>query len=242
MHPGDARDRAPRRPCPAQSARPQAVEGLHGPFRRALRSGAPAEPRRQEVHRYVFQTSRYADFAEQVYSYRLAGESEPGGEPVEGEAVFEIDRPFDSAAITAARSVLDGTAGDDLAQRLADRFDRLLAGALELGELHPPETTEFNLIRRGARVLGLLVRSPESFNDPKMPAVELDRTVRLAAAGVPDCQAVYSKDSSQVFLTDRAGSLELPAGTYRFTFEHRLFNGEAYEPAGRVDDIEIEVA
>ena len=218
------------KPSKAYTARFDAVYGK-----------ASSTPRRTAVHQYVFQTSRYADFAEQIHSYRLVGPDETGAATVAGEAVFEIDQPWSSAAVTAARSVLDGTADDSLVQGFADRFDRLLTGALGLGELHPPETMELNVVRDGARILGVLVRSPEPLNDPKLPAAERDRTVRLEVGGDARFQAVFSKDLAQVFLTDDAASFDLPAGIYRFAFEFLLFNGEAYEPVDRVDDVEIEI-
>jgi hypothetical protein len=197
---------------------------------------------RQEVHRYVFQTSRYADFAEQVYSYRLVGRHEPGEAVVQAEAIYEIDRSFEEAAIDAARNVLAGTADDVLVQRFADPFDRLLTGALGIGELQPPETTELNVLRHKEQILGLLVRSPEPFNDPKLPPDELKETVTLTVDGGGEFQAIFARDGSQVFLTDGSGQLRLPTGSYRLAFEYRQFDGERYAPVRRIDDVVFEVA
>jgi hypothetical protein len=187
----------------------------------------------RELLRYCFQTSRYADLAVQVDSYKL--KVDPTDGTVLKAAVFEAGRAFAAAEIALAASVLDDTmpAGDPLRQTFADPFNRLIEGALKLEALHPPTGTEFNIVRDTAsgRVLGLLVKSPEPWNDPKIPVSDLAGSIRLSVDGGDTAlyKAVHSKDLSQAFLTNADNSMTLPSGaTLDLTFDSRQWNGSAY--------------
>jgi len=93
-------------------------------------------------------------------------------------------------------------------------------------------TTEFNLLRLkgSSRVLGILVRNPEPFNDPKMPAAELATTVRLSIDNGPTAayRGLHGKDAARVFVTNANHTLNVPPGMHGFTFDYRRWNGSAY--------------
>jgi threonine dehydrogenase-like Zn-dependent dehydrogenase len=178
----------------------------------------------------VFQTSRYPTFAAQIDSWIL---EEEGGAVLRG-AVYDIEVDLDAAKLAAATAVVTdpSTSSDDLKQRFADPFDRLIDGIFEIGALPPAVTTEFNVIRlRGeARVLGILVRNPEPFNDPKIPAAELEQTVTLAIESGSEAahRGLHAKDAARVFVTNTDGSMDVPAGAHHFTFQYRRWNGTAH--------------
>ncbi len=187
----------------------------------------------REELRYGFQTSRYANLAEQVNSYKLKVDPDDG--TVLKAALFEAGKAFAAADIAVATSVLDDTmpAGDPLRQAFADPFNRLIDGTLKLEAIHPPTGTEFNIIRDTAsgRVLGIVVKNPEPFNDPKIPAVDVADTIRLSVnlgdSALYKC--LYSKDLSQAFVTNSDNSMSLPAGgSLDFTFDYKQWDGSKY--------------
>jgi hypothetical protein len=199
-------------------------------FSNLFRRESATAASKHEVHRYVFQTSRYRSFAAQIDSWIL---EENAGVVIRG-AVYDVEVDADAGVLADAAAVLTdpATSSDALKQRFADPFDRLVDGILQLGALEPAATTEFNVIRlRGTpRVLGILIRNPEPFNDPKMPPADLGETVTLSVGGGSTSlfQALHAKDAARVFVSDTGGGMNVPAGTHRFTFQYRRWNGTAW--------------
>ena len=190
----------------------------------------------EEVHRYNFQTSRYADFAEQVNSYRLK----------DANGAFSRDAVYDDVVVTLdpARSaqlavLLGGGAptGDPLERDYADPFDRLMDGVLHLGPLDPPVNTDFTIVRDGAndQVIGILVRSPEPFNDPGIPAADVATTIVLSQPGAPVAAftTLHAKDRSRAFVG--AVDLDLALNDLTFRFTYLEYDGVAYVPASVVE-------
>lgn len=188
-----------------------------------------------EVHRFNFQTSRYDDFAGQVNSYRLH----------DRDGAYLKDAVFDDLAVTldptrvARISALLADAyppDDPLVQEYADPFDRLVDGILNLGPLDPPAGTDFNLVRSrdDGRVIGILVRNPEPFNDPRVPAAGLASTIVLSQPGAaPDAfTTLHSRDRSRAFVADVAMDLQLH--DLEFAFTYLEYDGAAYVPASAV--------
>ncbi|MBS1914162.1 MAG: hypothetical protein JST22_19395 [Bacteroidetes bacterium] len=195
-----------------------------------------------EIHKYVFQTSRYADFKEHIGSYVLDKDTSR-------QAVYMLGNAVTSGAVPVALDLLNGvnnTAQDDLKKKYQHIFDRLIDGALRVRRydaqntsmvLDPAETVEANIVMQGSQRVGLLVRSPEPFNDPKIPEANL-----LAAVAVrmePDAspgtelatfRMVLSKDRSQIFITN--DTMTLPAATVRITFSYLEFDGSSYVSQG----------
>ncbi|MFM1998536.1 MAG: hypothetical protein RL204_483 [Bacteroidota bacterium] len=181
-----------------------------------------------EVHRHPFQTSRYADFEEQIQSYVLSDEINN-----ERYAVFNIDVALTTGQLTAVQAVIGGTeaSSDPLLIQFADPLDRILNGILELPQLDPAQTTEFNIIRNtnsNNAIVAILVRNPEPFNDPKLPVSELASTLTLSvnAGSTSGYLNVFSKDRSKIYLTRSSSSINTGSG--EFTFQYKLYNGTAY--------------
>jgi hypothetical protein len=216
-------------------------------YRGATSGAAYSVDDTREVLRYCFQTSRYRSFSEQVNSYKL---KEVSGTVVKA-AVFNVEKAFAGNEIPKAQLIVGNTLplDDQLHQDFGDRFNRLLEGALKLEAIDPPQTTEFNIIRQSGsnRILGVLVKNPEPFNDPKMisgkaqpnagaplPTPDLNaltNTVELSVNGQPVnlCKAIYSKDASQVFITNTNNAMNLATGNYTFTFRSKTFDGQYYQ-------------
>ncbi len=107
-----------------------------------------------------------------------------------------------------------------------DPLDRIVFGLLAQTALAAPICTEFNFVKNGntLTLIGLWVRSPEAFNDPKMPPSELKSTVRLLANGAEMAtDKLFSRDGSQVFLTPSNG-VALPSNALKVEFKYKLWN------------------
>lgn len=195
-------------------------------YQRDVENGTPTTVR--EVHRYPFRTSRYGTFKEQVLSYQLlVDETDPL--IVLKEAVFDLSKPISDPDITIAQGILGGS--NDLILDYADLFERILQGALKLGTLQPAVTNEFNKVyTESNRLLGIWIRCPEPFNDPKLPESELETTIRLSVDGDGEAnyKALFSKDKREVFVTNTDDSMEMSSGDYLFTFDYKEWNGNAY--------------
>lgn len=144
---------------------------------------------KQIVHTYPFQTSRYPNFEEQIRSYIFKTDREGN---VIKSAVYKLwansvdvpsttigAPPVPTIDLVSAQKVITNniTAIDPaLLQQYANQFDRLINGVFHINynELQAPVTTEFNIIRSNInnKILGILIRNPEPFNDPKLPKAD----------------------------------------------------------------------
>ncbi len=201
------------------------------------------------VHSYVFQTSRYRNFEEQVNSYILKQD----GPTIVREAVYnlKINAGFDiGLAERAIRNTLTELE-DKLKQQYADPFERVIYGVLgmDINQLQTARTTEFNLVMAGEKLAGILIRNPEPFNNPKIPKANqelipsdpLEAAKETLTAGFytgitwADCYVIHSKDHSQMFVTARDFSFDMPLDkVVEFTFAYKEFTGLAYEDVSTV--------
>lgn len=193
-----------------------------------------------QVHEYVFQTSRYAHFREQVKSYVLEEEVDEQGNVVkQHQAVFDLSLSLGteqeaSEAINTAYALTnqDATAGaDHLATQYPHLFDRALVGVLGIQPMDSPETTEFNVIKNAdtGEVIALLIRNPEPFNIPKIPVEEVNDTIEVMLnTGAKDEHYVvlHSKDYSQALVMHN--SKKITAHSLNFKFRYKTWNGSAY--------------
>ncbi len=183
----------------------------------------------KEVHSFVFQTSRYFDFQEQVNSYLLTddnGNTKP--------AVFEIDLELDAAAIDTAYDLVSAVpnAAPTLATQYLHYFDRAVEGVLGFVPLDPALSTEFNILRRESNneVIAVLIRNPEPYNDPKIPLLAIKETIGVIAGNGnldTDYKVLFSKDYAQVLIMHV--SKEITASMLDFRFEQLRWTGSAYE-------------
>lgn len=187
-----------------------------------------------EVHRYNFQTSRYADFPEQVNSYKL---KDRNGVYVKDAVYDDITVTLDSTRTAQLVALLSNSypAGDPLEQEYADPFDRLQDGILQTGPIDPPVGTDFNIVRDSlGNVLGILLRNPEPFNDPKIPPADISTTITLSQNGGPvnAFTVIHSKDRSKAFIGN--ATLNMTLADLQFTFRYLEYNGATYNTASTV--------
>ncbi|MEM6269568.1 MAG: hypothetical protein AAF998_09030 [Bacteroidota bacterium] len=174
----------------------------------------------EEVHRYVFQTSRYPDFTAQVNSFLLQ-DSEGNTK----EAIFQETFDLSTAEVDLAYDILTGNltaANLALAPAYAQPFDRIIEGAWKLIPLDAPVSTEFNVIRQNStgNVIAIWIRNPEPFNDPKIPTTDLDRSLKVMTSGSPDnnYDVLFSKDGSQVIVMNTAKNITATSLIFRFIY------------------------
>ena len=184
--------------------------------------------RENTVHEYVFQTSRYATFQEQVESYKLVDD-----DGNEAQATFGVELGLTGQQVTNARAIVRQTMADTdpLVATFADRLDRLLYGALQMSALPAATGTEFNLLARAGTgaLIGVLVRSPEPFNSPQLPDSVIAQTIaalnrRADGSGIdPDYVVLFARDLASAFVTNDA--MSIPAGTLELTFAYYRYDG-----------------
>ena len=181
----------------------------------------------QEVHHFVFQTSRYPDFAAQVNSYRLYD-----GQGNTRDAVFRVGAELTTVDINLMYDIVAGNASAAnaaLAGTWADPFDRIIEGVLKLAPLDAAVSTEFNVVRDTAtdRAVAMWVRSREPFNDTKLPDDVLPRTLRVMRGTTPDqrYKVLFSKDRAQAVVMN---SHRLLPATMKFRFAYVEWDGSDY--------------
>jgi hypothetical protein len=195
-------------------------------------NGSLEDTESREVHQYVFQTSRYKNFEEQVNSYWLRELDDEGAVVEERQAVFSFPLALSSAEVDAAYNIVAGTPDNDLPLELQfyDLFDRAVAGVLGFDPVDPPANTEFNLLKNTSdsqKVVGLLIRNPEPFNIPKIPLEEIQGTVKVLNDPGENYKVLYSKDYSQALIMHT--SKEITAATLDIQFQYKVWNGSEYE-------------
>jgi hypothetical protein len=171
----------------------------------------------REVHKFVFKTSRYKDFKEQIESYFLEREFE--GNLVQRDAVFNLEKPFTQAEIDASyttiwnwnnitnQQALTGFTPEIIETLTNDYqhpFDRVFEGILGLKPLNEAVSTEVNVIKdtNTGSIIALIVRNPEPFNNPKFRQEVVNDTIQIITDGnVNDSYLVlFSKDNSQAII------------------------------------------
>jgi hypothetical protein len=191
----------------------------------------------QEVHKFVFQTSRYKNFTEQVNSYFLTDGQ--GEEQVDRDAIFEINTELTdiqlqlflkTAKQEAVDTLLTMDQRNDLMNNYSHPFDRIIEGILKLTPVNQAISTEVNLIKNSVtgKVIAVLVRNPEPFNNPKMPIEEVLDTIHILRNGQVDADfvTVHSKDYSQVLLVSQNQDVYLP---FDMQFKYKVWDGSKYE-------------
>lgn len=170
----------------------------------------------EKVHEYVFQTSRYKNFEEQVTSFRLTD--------IEGnttEAIFTIDLPLTDAELNELTNIVTSSSTDE------QSFDKLIENTIGLNPLDPPVGTEFNLIRNSNTndVVAILIRNPEPFNNPKIP-IEIAKDMIRVNNGEEAYNVLYSKDYANVIITHSSNTIA--AQSLEFQFQYYAWNGKEY--------------
>jgi len=190
----------------------------------------------REVHKFVFKTSRYATFKEQVESYYLKQTIE--GNVVQGEAFFNIEMRFTQEAITAAYNTIVGQSitgfssevTSNLENNYQHPYDRIVEGILELPALDEAISTEVNVIRNleDSKVIALVVRNPEPFNNPRMPLEYVQDVLQIMSGITADAsyKILFSKDYSQAIIMH--SSKEITTNSLVIQFKYKIWNGSSY--------------
>ncbi len=174
----------------------------------------------REVHRYSFRTSQYANFTEQIKSYILA----EGTGVVLKSAIFDVEKVIGASELNDASGMISNPNNTIGLTEYADKIERILQGQFKLGTLQPAIGNEFNFVKNsdtGGKLLGIWIRCPEPFNDPKLPKPVMESTLTLTVNSGGSFTSIFSKDGREVFVTNTDGSLDMPSGDYQFTFHYK---------------------
>jgi len=191
-----------------------------------------------EVHKFSFVSSIFGSFAEQAGSFIL--DSTPGQEVY---AIYPINLSLTAAQITQNLiPLLDiQNAGDtSLMAQFGVQYDRIIYGGMLIKTFEPSKNTIINPIintdpaTSAVTILGIIVRNPEPFNDPKLPPLVLKDTIMptmtLADNSVKtgdDFKKIYAGDTSAVLITN--ANMQVSPGTLQLTFYYMRYNGIGYQ-------------
>jgi hypothetical protein len=180
----------------------------------------------REVHRFVFKTSRYADFMEQVFSFNM--KKEIRGEEAARNAIFKFEKEFSQDEVNAGYVTIynathifpDQLAMTGFTTQILDRlnndyqhpYDRVFEGILGLTPWDEAVSTEITSLKdlNTGNVIALVVRNPEPFNNPKFRQEVMADTIQVVDSnGVPDgsYHVLFSKDNSQAIIMNATKSL-----------------------------------
>lgn len=183
----------------------------------------------EKVHEFVFQTSRYQDFEEQVKSYSIKDENGEFGK----QAVYQIDISLSSDSVTKALDIVSnpGNQNEETLNNYQHLFDRVIEGVFEMPPLDPAVRTEFYKIfnLNSGNVIGILIKNPEPFNSPKTPLNEAKKMISLRKADGSEDTAykiLYSNDYSQAIIMHN--SAQIPSTNLDFKFQYLQWNGNHY--------------
>ncbi|MDF0720550.1 hypothetical protein P0M11_11130 [Kaistella sp. PBT33-4] len=185
----------------------------------------------QKIHEYVFKTSRYSDFAQQVNSYQLKEYDDNGNLLEVKSAVYDIVVDLTPLQISETYTTMEGMHLDGISNVFSNPFDRIVEGIWGLRPLDPPNFTEFIKLRnQDLDVIALIIRNPEPFNDPKTPVdinLQTIEITEVATDGNPGYKKLFSKDYSQVIIMNP--DKKITAQTLTFRFKYLLWNGSEYQ-------------
>jgi hypothetical protein len=217
----------------------------------------------KEVHKFVFQTSRYKDFNEQILSYFREYRDENNHLQTK-QSVYDVIMSTEQDKINAAYDIIRGISNplsEAIALQYQHPFDRIMQGLFGISPLEDATTTEINKIinvaGRDTKTVALLIRNPEPFNHPKIPLKKISRSTNLdtleVLPGMVEIVTVsrggvrintgflwiYSKDYSQAIVMNRAKWIQ--ESTLSFQFVYKVWNGIDYVTAktARIENTQI---
>lgn len=195
------------------------------------------------VHQYVFQTSRYRNFEDQVMSYYTYDEEDI----VTSEKTFAVEIKLDSAPLEAALTTVKGVPNElsiSIETQFQHPFDRVLEGLFGLPALDKAMTTEICKIvnANSNKIVALLIRNPEPFNHPRFPLEVVSRVVdeedNILQEGMievlmndlsdinPAYHVLYSKDYAQAIIMNDIK--QISGSTLNIQFIYKIWNGATY--------------
>lgn len=201
----------------------------------------------QKIHEFVFRTSRYKEFKEQVESYKLNEYNDKNDVIEQKDAIYEVKVDLKEQQLndlyTLASEGIENPNLKGLANTYSEVFDRAFEGIMGLEPLNPPTHTEFvKIVDTNNDVVALLIRNPEPFNDPKIPLKEIKDCFKvLNALGEhnKDFQLIYAKDYSQILVMHRSNKIK--DSKLALEFNYKSWNGNQYEVKSTVTINELKL-
>lgn len=201
----------------------------------------------QKVHEFVFKTSRYINFEEQVNSYKLKEYDDNNVLVGQRDAVYQINVNLTPQQLDDAYTLVSkGTENSylkGLVNTYAEVFDRAFEGVMGIKPLNPPTNTEFvKIVNNNQDVIALLVRNPEPFNDPKIPLSEMDECFQVLSGSGNVNQGfdvLYSKDYSQMLVMHKTKRIINKKISFRFRYKN--WDGAAYTEESTITTSEIQL-
>ncbi|WP_345987544.1 hypothetical protein AAEU33_11305 [Chryseobacterium sp. Chry.R1] len=188
----------------------------------------------QKIHEFVFRTSRYRDFKEQVESYKLKEYNDKNEVIGQKDAIYEIKADLKQQQLNdlyiLASEGIENPNLKGLANTYSEVFDRAFEGVMGLKPLNPPTNTEFvKIVNSNNDVVALLIRNPEPFNDPRIPLEEVKKCLVIPNAlgnHIEDFQLIYAKDYSQILVVHKSNKIK--DLKLKLQFKYKSWDGSAY--------------
>lgn len=195
----------------------------------------------EKIHEFVFQTSRYKDFREQITSFMLKEYNEQNEVIAEKDAVYELKLPLTQQQIDNAYALVTGGSTTDTAAietQFYHPFDRVLEGVFGINPIDPPTTTDFiNIINSETGLTAaVIIRNPEPFNNPRIPLQQILDTIvfypkKPSSPGLPllpdtHYKVLFSKDYSQIIVMH--DTKKISAAFLYIVFKYKIWNGSIY--------------
>ncbi|MBK1897276.1 hypothetical protein [Chryseobacterium paridis] len=201
----------------------------------------------QKIHEFVFKTSRYKDFKEQVESYKLKDYDDKGTVIGQKDAIYEVIADLKQQQLDDLYTLVSGGVENPylkgLANTYSELFDRAFEGVMGLKPLNPPTNTEFvKIVNANNDVVALLIRNPEPFNDPKIPLnemVECFKVLNAAGNANDDFKVIYAKDYSQILVMHT--SKKIKDSKLKFRFKYKSWSGNQYDVKSEVTINELQI-
>jgi hypothetical protein len=201
----------------------------------------------REVHSFVFKTSRYKDFSEQVNSFYL--EHEINGLIAQRQAMLKFEKEFGTEEISAAIAVISGQPLTGFSNEILNNlelnyqhaYDKVFEGIFGFKPWDEPVSTEVNVIKdiNSGNIIALIIRNPEPFNDPKIPIVDIRETIQVLESNPEEYRIMFSKDYSQAIIMEQSGNFERTLLTLRFTY--KFWDGLNYVTTNNHIDLPINI-
>lgn len=188
----------------------------------------------QKIHEFVFRTSRYRDFKEQVESYQLKEYDDKNVVIGQKEAIYEVKADLKQQQLNDLYILASEGAENPnlkaLSNTYSEPFDRAFEGIMGLKPLNPPTHTEFvKIVNSNNDVVALLIRNPEPFNDPRIPLDDMKECLKVLNAlnkHNDNFQLIYAKDYSQILVVHKSNKIQ--DQKLKLQFMYKSWDGSAY--------------
>ncbi|MGE8552403.1 MAG: hypothetical protein ACN6OB_00515 [Chryseobacterium jejuense] len=188
----------------------------------------------QKIHEFVFRTSRYKDFKEQVESYKLKEYNDKNEVIGQKDAIYEVKADLKPQQLNdlyiLASEGIENPNLKGLANTYSEVFDRAFEGVMGLKPLNPPTNTEFvKIVNTNNDVVALLIRNPEPFNDPRIPLKKVRECLKVLNSlneHNKDFQLIFSKDYSQILVVNKSNKIK--DEKLKLQFMYKYWNGSVY--------------